>query len=103
MVNLEVALMAEDVLRLARSFIGMRQGDAYHRELIRKYNAVKPLSVGYKMKESDDWCVAFVTVIGDLSGASGLIGRGCGVQRFMRIFKKKGIWLGFVKPRPGIL
>ena len=103
MVDLEVALMAEDVLRLAWSSIGMRQGDAYHKRLIEKYNAVKPLPVGYKMKASDDWCAAFVTVIGDLAGATGLIGLECGVQRFKKLFKEKGIWLGFVKPRPGDL
>ena len=98
---LEVALMKENVLRLARSYIGVKQGDARHGELIRKYNAVRPLPVGYKVKTSDNWCAAFVTVIGDLAGVSGLIGRECGVHRFKKIFKDKGIWLGSVNPRPG--
>lgn len=93
--------MAENILNLARSYIGVRQGDTRHKELIRKYNAVQPLPVGYKVKESDDWCATFVTVVGDLAGASKLIGRECGVHRFMKVFKDKGIWLGLVKPRPG--
>src|SRR5699024_8779333 len=93
--------MKEDVLNLARSYVGMQQGDGRHRDLINKYNTVKPLPVGYPMKVTDDWCAAFVTVIGDLAHASKYIGRECGVQRFVAIFKNKGIWRGLAKPIPG--
>lgn len=93
--------LLQTVLNNAKSYIGTRQGDAKHRVLINKYNAVKPLPVGYTLKQSDDWCAAFVTVIGDISGASQYIGRECGVQRFIQVFKNKGIWRGLNKPRPG--
>ena len=53
------------------------------------------------MKYSDDWCDVFVTYIADISGASGLIGRECGVQRHVKIFKEKGIWLGRQFPKKG--
>src|SRR5699024_10970626 len=97
----EVAVLLNSVLNIARSYIGMQQGDGRHKDLINKYNAVKPLPVGYPMKVSDDWCAAFVTVIGDLTKASKYIGRECGVQRFVAIFKNKGIWRGLAKPVPG--
>lgn len=93
--------MIPSLLRTAKSYIGVRQGDQRHKELVRKYNAVKPLPVSYALKESDDWCAAFVTVIGDITGASKCIGRECGVHRFGQIFRKKGIWIGLEKPRPG--
>lgn len=93
--------MKETVLNLARSYIGMQQGDGRHRDLINKYNAIEPLPVGYPMKISDDWCAAFVTVIGDLTHTSKYIGRECGVQRFISIFKTKGIWRGLQKPVSG--
>ena len=93
--------MKEDVLNLARSYIGVEQGDGRHRDFINKYNAVKPLPVGYPMKYTDDWCAAFVTVIGDITNTSKYIGRECGVQRFIVIFKNKGIWRGLQKPVAG--
>src|SRR5690625_3068637 len=93
--------MKEDVLNLARSYIGMQQGDGRHRDLINKYNTIKPLPVSYPMKYTDDWCAAFVTVIGDITNTSKYIGRECGVQRFIAIFKNKGIWRGLQKPVAG--
>lgn len=93
--------MIQTVLNHAESYLGTRQGDIKHKELINKYNAVKPLPVGYKMKYADDWCAAFVTVVGDMAKASEYIGRECGVQRFVQIFKRKGIWKGLSQPAPG--
>lgn len=93
--------MKQKVLNIAKSYIGTQQGDARHKALIDQYNAVKPLPVGYPMKVSDDWCAAFVTVIGDLTHTSKYIGRECGVQRFISIFKNKGIWRGLQKPVAG--
>ena len=93
--------MSETVLNNAKSYLGVTQGSGKHKALIDQYNAVKPLPVGYKMTYTDSWCAAFVTVIGDISGASSQIGRECGVQRFINIFKNKGIWLGRVKPKAG--
>jgi len=97
----EVGVLLNSVLNIARAYIGMQQGDGRHKDLIDKYNSIKPLPVGYPMKGTDDWCAAFVTVVGDLANASKYIGRECGVQRFVAIFKNKGIWRGFEKPAPG--
>lgn len=97
----EVDLVRQSLVKTAKSYLGVRQGDAKYKELIRKYNAVKPLPVGYKLKENDDWCAAFVTVMADLSNCSKYIGRECGVHRFTQLFKSKGIWLGKVKPMSG--
>lgn len=97
----EVVHLLKSVLNTAKSYLGTQQGDGKHKDLIKKYNAVKPLPVGYPMKGTDDWCAAFVTVVGDLANASKYIGRECGAQRFVAIFKNKGIWRGLAKPAPG--
>lgn len=96
-----MAQMAQVILNQAKSYLGVRQGDKRHKALIDKYNEVKPLPVGYKMKYTDDWCAAFVSVIADAANASKLTGRECGVHRFTKLFKNNGIWLGVVKPKPG--
>jgi len=93
--------MLQSILNHARSYIGTKEGDNKHREIVDKYNAVRPLPVGYRAKLTDEWCAIFLTVIGDLSGASTYFGRECGVQRFIKLFKDKSIWVGLVKPKPG--
>lgn len=34
-----------------------------HEEVVKSYNKIKPLPVGYLLKSSDDWCAAFVSVV----------------------------------------
>ena len=80
------------VLRAAASLVGVRGGTAAHQQLVNDYNSVKPLPVGYAVKTTDDWCDIFVTTVFQREGLSGLIGRECGVERHIQIFKRLGIW-----------
>ena len=80
------------VLRAAASLVGVRSGSAAHHQLVKDYNSVHPLPVGYAVKNSDDWCDVFVTTVFQREGLSHLIGRECGVERHIQIFKRLGIW-----------
>lgn len=93
--------MIQTILNHARFYLGTAEGDKKHKDLVDKYNAVKPLPVGYKVKYTDDWCAVFVTVLMDLAGAAPYTGQECGVHRFSLLFKKRGLWIGLVKPRVG--
>lgn len=94
---------ATQILNKAKSYIGTVQGDAKHKAIIDKYNGVKPLPVGYAVKYTDDWCDTFITTLAIETGAVDIIGRECGVQRHINIFKKIGIWIedGRITPRAG--
>ena len=96
-----VIVTAKQVLDVARGLIGATKYGATHKKLINDYNKVTPRPVSYAVKYDDDWCDAFVTVVSDRAGATGLIGRECGVERHKAIFKQKNIWLGLVKPQAG--
>lgn len=49
---------------MAKTYIGTKQGDKRHKEIIDYYNTyIKPLPRGYRMKYSDNWCACFVSVI----------------------------------------
>ena len=91
------------VLRAAASLVGVRGGTAAHQQLVNDYNSVKPLPVGYAVKTTDDWCDIFVTTVFQREGLSGLIGRECGVERHIQIFKRLGIWNedGTTTPKAG--
>ena len=87
------------ILRAAASLVG----SAAHHQLVNDYNSVRPLPVGYAVKNSDDWCDIFVTTVFQREGLSGLIGRECGVERHIQIFKRLGIWNedGTTTPKAG--
>ena len=91
------------VLRAAANLVGVRGGTAAHHQLVNDYNSVKPLPVGYTVKTTDDWCDIFVTTVFQREGLSGLIGRECGVERHIQIFKRLGIWNedGTTTPKAG--
>mgnify|MGYP000861328287 CR=1 FL=1 len=80
------------ILRAAASLVGVRSGSAAHHQLVNDYNSINPLPVGYAVKKSDDWCDVFVTTVFQREGLSHLIGRECGVERHIQIFKRLGIW-----------
>lgn len=102
-----MAITAQNVLNVARKYLGVRKGTASHQALINAYNKVQPRPLGYAVTYQDDWCDAFVTAVADEAGASSLIGRECGVERHKNIFKQKGIWHQLqssgntYKPQPG--
>lgn len=83
---------AEDVLNVARSYLGCNEDDGSFKKIIDLYNTIVPLPVGYKLQYSDEWCDGFVSAVAWQAGAYELIGAECGVERHVDIFKEKGIW-----------
>lgn len=97
---------ATKVLNVAKGLIGIRQRTTGHQRLVNEYNTIRPNlrrpnGGQYTASLGDDWCDIFVTVVFKRAGALNLIDAECGVQHHMNHLKKKGIWQGRVKPRPG--
>ena len=94
------ATVRELVLRTARGYLGLREGDEKHRELISLYNRREKLPRGYQMGENDPWCAAFVSAVGEKTGISHILLPECSVYEMARLYggaeKKKD-------PRPGDL
>lgn len=94
---------AQDVLNVARSWIGYSEANGKYMDIINVYNNHKPLARGYKLKADSSWCDAFVSACAIKAGAVDIIGTECGCQKHIDIFKKKGIWHedGRIKPKVG--
>lgn len=93
-----------DVLTILKSWIGKKESDGSFKTIIDTYNKHTPLAQNYKVKYTDEWCAATVSAAFIKAGAVDAIGgTECSVQRFINIFKKKGIWNedGRITPRPG--
>ncbi len=100
----EQGTTAEDVLSVARGWIGWNETDGSHEVIIDLYNGHTPLAMGYRVQYDDEWCDTFVSACFIKAGAVSLIGgTECGVERHIQLFKQKGIWIedGTVTPRSG--
>lgn len=94
---------ANDVLNVARGWIGYSEKNGKFKEILDVYNSHKPLARGYAIQTKDEWCDAFVSACAIKAGAVDLIGTEVGCGQHIEIFKKKGIWIedGSVKPQVG--
>jgi len=78
MTELELRKLFVDTLR---GYLGAREGDARHRELIDYYNSMTVLPRGYKMTYTADWCVATAVAIGVKLGLEEIILPECSCSR----------------------
>lgn len=94
---------ANEVLNIARSWLGYSEANGKFKEIVDVYNSHKPLARGYALKYTDAWCDGFVSACAIKAGAVDIIGTEVGCEKHVAIFKKKGIWIedGTIKPQVG--
>lgn len=98
-----MAVTANDVLKVARGWLGYSEANGKFKKILEVYNNHKPLARGYTVKPTDEWCDTFVSACAIKAGAVDIIGTECGCEKHIEIFKKKDIWIedGSVKPKVG--
>lgn len=80
------------VLNTARSFLGIREEDGSHRQIIDLYNGHKPLPRGYRMKYDDPWCTAFVAAVGIACGLPHILLPECSADEMIRLYRRRNQW-----------
>ncbi len=81
------------LLDQARSWIGRKESNGSHKEIIDVYNSHKPRARGYKLKYTDAWCSGFVSACAIACGATDIIPTEVGVGKHITLFKNLGIWV----------
>lgn len=81
------------IVAQARAWIGRREVDGGHREIIDIYNAYKPLARGYAVQYTDSWCAAFVSAVAIKCGYTSIIPTECGCPEMIEKFKQLGEWV----------
>ena len=82
----------EKIIAQARSWIGCKESDGSHKQIIDVYNADKPLPRGHIMSYTDFWCAAFITACAIKCGATDIIPKECSCNKMIELFKKLGCW-----------
>ena len=90
--------MTEDAIRqkvvaTAVELLGIREKTIEHKErIVDVYNSQSKLPRGYRLREDDAWCAAFITVLGILLGISDVILPECGCGPMIELYRKQGRW-----------
>ena len=98
-----MAYTREAIVNVMRSWLGAKQYDATHKEIVDTYNKIQPLPRGYKLKYSDAWCAACVSAAFQRAGFIGINPAECSCAKMVEKAKSWGIWVesdGFI-PKPG--
>ncbi len=87
----------------ACKWLGRKESDGSHKEIVDIYNGHTPLARGYKVKYTDSWCAAFVSAAAIACGCTELIPTECSCGRMIQLMQEKGIWEenDAYSPRPG--
>lgn len=76
----------------AIAYVGVKEGDSRHKEIVDTYNSIVPLPQGYALKYTDSWCAAFVGVIAKKCGLLDLLPAECSCPRQITLWQKLGRW-----------
>lgn len=84
--------LREKAVNIAKAWLGCRESDGTHKQIIDLYNSVKPLPRGYTVKYNDKWCATYVSAVAIKAGLTEIIPRECGCDAMIQLFKKMGRW-----------
>lgn len=84
---------ANDIIKIAQSWIGRKESDGSHKEIINVYNSQKKLPRGYKVKYTDAWCATFVSALFVKAGATDLISTECSCEKMIAGMKTLDIFI----------
>lgn len=83
----------EKVVATAEAWLGAKTGSAQHKEIIRIYNAQRPLPRGTQMQESWAWCAVFVSAVSLKLSLRDIMPTEMSCHQMMLLYKKLGRWI----------
>lgn len=81
------------IVSMAESFLGYKESNGTHREIIDIYNAHIPLAVNYKVQYTDEWCATFGSAVAIKCNLTKIIPTECGCERQIQLFQDIGCWI----------
>lgn len=83
----------QKIVDIMKAWVGKKESDGSHKEIIDIYNAHKPLARSYKVKYTDSWCATTVSAAAIMAGLTDIIPTECSCQKQIELFKKIGCWV----------
>lgn len=91
------------VVAKAESYLGRKESNGGHEEIIDLYNSHKPLARGYKVLYTDEWCATFVSAVSIACGITSIMPTECSCSKMIELYQKLGRWQesDAYTPKPG--
>ena len=84
---------ASKVVSQAQAWVGLKESNGSHKQIIDVYNSHKPLARGYAVKYTDAWCATFVSAVAIKLGYTDLIPCECSCPKMITLMQNMGIWV----------
>lgn len=84
--------MRNKIVKQAQAWIGLKESDGSHKEILNVYNNQRVLPRGYRVKDTDSWCATFVSAVVIKCGATDIAPTECSCQQLINKFKNIGCW-----------
>ena len=81
------------VVAAAEAWLGAKTGSAQHKEIIKLYNAQKPLPRGTRMQEGWAWCAVFVSAVSLKLGYRDIMPTEMSCHQMTLLYKQLGRWI----------
>lgn len=82
----------EKVVAKAKSYLGCKEANGSHKQIIDLYNSHKPLARGYAVKYTDEWCATYVSAVSIACGLTDIMPTECSCSKMVELYKKLGGW-----------
>lgn len=83
----------QDYVNQMRDWLGKKESDGTHREIIDIYNSYTPRARGYKVKYTDSWCATTVSAAAIKLGYTDIIPLECSCGKMIELAQQRGIWV----------
>ena len=84
---------ASEVINQAKAWIGKKESNGSHKEIIDIYNSQIPLPKNYKVRYTDSWCATFVSAIAVKLGYTTIMPTECSCERMIELYRALGCWI----------
>lgn len=82
-----------EIVKQAQAWVGLKESNGSHKQIIDIYNTIKPLPRGYKMTYTAAWCAATISALAVVCKATDIIPQECSCLRMIDKAKAMGIWV----------
>lgn len=84
---------ASKVVEQAKAWLGKKESNGTHKEIIDVYNSHTPRARGYKVTYTDAWCATFVSAVSVKLGYTDIMPTECSCNKMIELLKAKGVWV----------
>lgn len=86
-------MYAKNVVNQAKAWLGYKESDGTHKQIIDVYNSQKSLPRSYPVKYTDQWCATFVSAVAVKLGYTSIMPTECSCYYMIEKYKKLGCWV----------